>query len=59
MKNPFTLMLVMLLLISTAAWAQQGSVSGTVTSADDGGPLPGVTVVIKGTMTGTITDVDA
>lgn len=34
------------------------TISGTVTSADDGLPLIGVTVVVKGTSTGTITDID-
>ena len=34
---------------------QNGVVKGTVTD-DDGGPLPGVTVVVKGTNIGTITD---
>ena len=36
---------------------QQKSVSGKVTDSS-GGPLPGVSVVVKGTTTGTITDVD-
>jgi len=31
------------------------TVSGTVTSADDGQPLPGVNVIVKGTTTGTST----
>ncbi|MDX8339374.1 SusC/RagA family TonB-linked outer membrane protein [Draconibacterium sp. IB214405] len=36
---------------------QQSSISGTIT--DDGGePLPGVTVIIKGTTQGTVTDID-
>jgi TonB-linked SusC/RagA family outer membrane protein len=37
------------------AWAQQKSVSGTVTD-DSGVPMPGVTVLLKGTNTGTVTD---
>jgi TonB-linked SusC/RagA family outer membrane protein len=37
--------------------AQERSVSGKVTAAEDGSPLPGVNVVIKGTTTGTVTDV--
>jgi len=37
--------------------AQQGTVSGTVKNTD-GEPVPGVTVVIKGTSTGIITDFD-
>jgi len=34
------------------------NVSGLVVSADDGGPLPGVNVVVKGTTIGTVTDID-
>ncbi len=41
---------------SSVAFGQQRKVTGTVTSADDGSPLPGVTVVIKGSTAGTITD---
>ena len=33
-------------------------VAGTVTSAEDGAPLPGVNVVVRGTTVGTVTDVD-
>ncbi|MEE3148057.1 MAG: hypothetical protein VX319_08280, partial [Bacteroidota bacterium] len=33
----------------------QQTVSGTVTTAADGMPLPGVTVVVKGTSNGTTT----
>ncbi len=32
------------------------SISGKVVSAEDGAPLPGVTITIKGTSTGTVTD---
>lgn len=38
--------------------AQTRSLSGKVTSADDGATLPGVNVAIRGTSTGTITDLD-
>lgn len=40
-----------------SAWAQERTVSGKVTSAEDGSPLPGVNVVLKGTSTGTVTDI--
>lgn len=40
------------------AFAQDRTVTGTVTSAENGVTLPGVSVVIRGTVTGTITDVD-
>jgi TonB-linked SusC/RagA family outer membrane protein len=36
----------------------QTSVTGTVTSSDDGGTLPGVSVVIQGTSLGASTDMD-
>lgn len=34
------------------------AISGIVTSAEDGSPLPGVNVVLKGTTIGTVTDVE-
>src|SRR5690606_16465492 len=37
---------------------QQVTVTGTVTSSEDGATLPGVNVVIKGTSLGTTTDID-
>jgi iron complex outermembrane recepter protein len=40
------------------AAGQVRSISGAVTSADDGQPLPGVTVQVKGTTTGTTTDIE-
>lgn len=38
--------------------AQTKDISGTVTSADDGGAIPGVSVSVKGTSIGTVTDMD-
>ena len=40
------------------ALAQERKVTGTVTSADDNSPMPGVNVVVQGKTTGTITDVN-
>ncbi|QSE97293.1 SusC/RagA family TonB-linked outer membrane protein [Fulvivirga lutea] len=40
------------------SWAQERTVSGKVTSIEDGSSLPGVNVVLKGTTTGTVTDID-
>ena len=45
-------------LICSAVFGQNITVSGTVTAQDDGLPLPGVAVVVKGTLTGTQTDLD-
>jgi TonB-linked SusC/RagA family outer membrane protein len=53
-----SLLLMMLLFLCGAVFAQQ-TVRGRVTSKADGGEgLPGVTVLVKGTTTGTVTDVD-
>jgi TonB-linked SusC/RagA family outer membrane protein len=39
-------------------YAQSTTVTGKVTSAEDGLPLPGVNVIVKGTTEGTATDAD-
>jgi len=45
------------ILVSAMAFAQ-GTLTGTVTDGDLGGPLPGATVMVKGTSNGTTTDFD-
>jgi len=45
------------LLVSTAGFAQSFTVKGTIT-AQDGETLPGASVIVKGSSTGTTTDVD-
>jgi TonB-linked SusC/RagA family outer membrane protein len=47
-----------LLLFYSMIFAQQRTVTGTVTSGDDGLALPGVSVVVTGTTNGTITDIN-
>ena len=42
----------------TTLLAQTKEITGTVTSADDGGSMPGVSISVKGTSLGTITDMD-
>jgi len=44
--------------ISNIAFAQQTEITGRVTDAEDGSPIPGVNISIKGTSNGTITDFD-
>ncbi len=39
-------------------FAQTRQITGNVTSADEGTPIPGASVVVKGTTIGTVTDVD-
>ncbi|MEO5911779.1 MAG: SusC/RagA family TonB-linked outer membrane protein [Pelobium sp.] len=56
MKKNVLLLLFGLFLLAGQAFAQEKTVSGTVTSADDGLPLPGVSVKIKGSTIGSQTD---
>src|SRR3954466_9826655 len=46
------------MLASSELWAQERIVSGKVTATEDGSPLPGVNVVLKGTTSGSVTDAD-
>jgi TonB-linked SusC/RagA family outer membrane protein len=46
------------LLMASMAFAQDRTISGKVTSIEDGSPVPGVNIVVKGTTTGTVTDID-
>jgi len=50
-------LLVLLLLTAMQVLAQR-TITGKVTSAEDGGGIPGVTVLVKGTSTGVLTDLD-
>jgi TonB-linked SusC/RagA family outer membrane protein len=49
---------LLILMYSFAVFAQGIQVKGVVTSADDGQPIPGVSVVVKGTTLGMITDIN-
>ena len=51
-------MLTMMLLAAGGYAYAQSVVSGTVTDATDGSGIPGVNILVKGTSTGTITDVE-
>jgi TonB-linked SusC/RagA family outer membrane protein len=50
-------LLVILLLTAMQVLAQR-TITGNVTSADDGNGIPGVTVLVKGTSNGVLTDLD-
>ncbi|HDZ06666.1 SusC/RagA family TonB-linked outer membrane protein [Maribacter sp.] len=56
MKKLKLLMVFLLLGVSSVLWAQS-SVTGTVTD-DQGMPIPGASIVVKGTSNGTVTDFD-
>lgn len=50
------LLLILLVAGFTSVLAQTRTVTGKVISSDDGAPVPGVNVQVKGTSTGTVTD---
>lgn len=53
------LLLILVLILGTnQLLAQSKTISGTVTDAADGSPLPGVNVLVQGTTNGTQTDFD-
>jgi TonB-linked SusC/RagA family outer membrane protein len=56
MRKALLLALAFIFMLGGYAMAQNRTISGTVTDADDGSPLPGVNVVVKGSTTGTVTD---
>ena len=58
MKIILNLILCLLLFGLCSSMAQDIKINGTVTSAEDGSPLPGVYVKIKGTNTGVATDAE-
>ena len=56
MKRITSLLVCLLLFGIYATFAQDIQLKGTVTSSEDGSPLPGVYVLIMGTNNGTMTD---
>ena len=57
MRKVFTLFALLTTVLVASSFAQERTVKGVVKS-ESGEPLPGVNVVIDGTTTGTITDLD-
>ena len=50
--------LMMYFLLSGVAQAQERTISGKVTSMEEGEALPGVNVIVQGTALGTVTDIE-
>jgi TonB-dependent starch-binding outer membrane protein SusC len=50
--------LFVLMLVASAAFAQDRTITGTVTAKEDGSALPGVSIQVKGTKVGTQTGAD-
>jgi TonB-linked SusC/RagA family outer membrane protein len=60
MKNkllrPFGLLMMLLIVCFSEVMAQERTITGKVTGADDGLELPGVSILVKGSNKGTVTD---
>src|SRR4051812_705158 len=50
--------ILMFVLLSSRAFAQERDIVGKVINKDDNKPVPGVTVVVKGTTIGSATDLE-
>ena len=57
-KNYYLFSTLLMLFFVQSLVAQTKTISGTVTEKGSGGPLPGVSIIIEGTTTGSITDFD-
>ena len=58
MMKKFTFILLYLVIGICTVVAQNTKVAGSVTSEDDGLPIIGASIIVKGTMVGTVTDYD-
>jgi hypothetical protein len=58
MKQKLLSILLLCTLLVGTAYAQSRTISGTVTSAEDGSTLPGVSVTVQGSSVGTQTNAD-
>ena len=58
MKKTRIFLSLMLLTVSTVLFAQNITVKGTVSDASNGDSMPAASVVLKGTRTGTVADID-
>ncbi|MEQ9441401.1 MAG: TonB-dependent receptor [Cyclobacteriaceae bacterium] len=51
-------LLLLSFLVGAAGYAQQKTISGTITDLENGETLPGVNILIQGTTSGTVTNMD-
>ena len=58
MKKIAIFLSILLFMGNLVSFAQTKTITGTVTSADDGTSIPGVSVSVKGTTVGTVTNID-
>ena len=58
MKKNYLIFFLLFFLLPLIVMSQGKTITGVVTSADDQLSIPGATVLVKGTTTGTVTDMD-
>ncbi len=58
MKKIAIILSILLFMGNLVVFAQTRTITGTVTSSDDEMPIPGVSVSVKGTTLGTVTNID-
>src|SRR5688572_16196813 len=58
MKISLGILSAFLIILSGTTKTDNRTITGKVTAASDGSPLPGVTIILKGTTTATTTDHD-
>nr|WP_321452133.1 SusC/RagA family TonB-linked outer membrane protein [uncultured Carboxylicivirga sp.] len=58
MKKKWIVLSILAMLSIQLSFAQTVNITGTVTNASDGAPIPGVSVLVKGTTMGTVTRID-
>jgi TonB-linked SusC/RagA family outer membrane protein len=52
------MLFLLISVFSAHLWAQERTVTGRITAQEDGAPIAGATVMLKGTTVGTATDID-
>jgi TonB-dependent starch-binding outer membrane protein SusC len=58
MKRILLICAIALFALNPEVWSQERTITGTVSSEQDRSPVPGVNVILKGSSTGTVTDID-
>jgi len=58
MKHKLQVTMLLICIVIITANAQNRTIHGNITTAEDGMPIPGVNVVVKGTAIGTISDIE-
>ena len=58
MRKSLLLLILCVFVGSISVWAQTKTISGTITGSDDGLPIPGASIMVKGTSIGTVSNAD-